>query len=558
MSQHLRMSLSTALNSAPQTLLQQQQSIRSMATNSSAASSNAASSNATPPLINNNNNNNPVPDQFRSMTSLPDAILDNLIKMEVQKNNLSGSLKLPMSFTSFGSNTSNNSSPLSPSQQFSTQLGTLNEEDGIKELDDDDIRDIFNQVQIPYNDSSGEGIEDFPGGKDDEANNGTYAPINPSSAPVATIAPTSSSPTAFPFSTRRELKKMNMSVLTHDSATAYAEEFPGVDIQPKPFDSFTNGGGMADSLNACQTKDSLNVGSGGYVRPQSLPMDGDYTNSTDNGGYVPSQAMRQDGNFATTNNNQIDDGGDLVFNDLYTGQPVRARASFIGYRNSLYHPDLHRYHAIENRTSSIIVTNFVKELQALEELDEFIDIDGEEEKTNTDIRQKQKRKFSDVGKAISHFRQSLSTSITEFHRDMKRMDLRQSKRASLLLRQTVFNSCRKLEAREHKEVKGVPVVKIPDLFNEKKDRRRSTLTESTKQLLEMVFGTEQHLIPLGAEKEILANILDPSSTDELMRQLSICIGLDDEDNNDQENADINNTATSALNDETNFSNLQVG
>eukprot|EP00551_Chaetoceros_affinis_P012747 CAMPEP_0203665980 /NCGR_PEP_ID=MMETSP0090-20130426/3113_1 /ASSEMBLY_ACC=CAM_ASM_001088 /TAXON_ID=426623 /ORGANISM="Chaetoceros affinis, Strain CCMP159" /LENGTH=749 /DNA_ID=CAMNT_0050529739 /DNA_START=217 /DNA_END=2466 /DNA_ORIENTATION=+ len=198
-------------------------------------------------------------------------------------------------------------------------------------------------------------------------------------------------------------------------------------------------------------------------------------------------------------------------------------------RNSLYHPDLETC-KIDRRRSSVIATKLLEQLQKLDE--EIEDSESEEEEENRDFRPKRKLSASE---AISHFRGSLRQSLTLGNLDeifdprpeTKRADRRKSTRMSLLLRQSLISSWANITEAIQDDGEEVGSRSIADLFNAKKDRRRSVITESSNDLLKKVFGNEKGDIPPGCEKDILKEILDPHSTDILMTSVLSTPFMDD-------------------------------
>lgn len=200
-------------------------------------------------------------------------------------------------------------------------------------------------------------------------------------------------------------------------------------------------------------------------------------------------------------------------------------------RNSLYHPDLETCRSIDRRRSSIIATKILDQLHKLDEaLDE--DSESEEEEVNRDFRPKRKLSTSE---ALSHFRGSLRQSLTLGNIDeifdprpeTKRADRRKSTRMSLLLRQSLISSWANITDTVEDDSDEVTSRSIADLFNAKKDRRRSVITESSSDLLKKVFGNEKGDIPPGCEKDVLKEILDPHSTDILMTSVLSATCLED-------------------------------
>lgn len=157
-----------------------------------------------------------------------------------------------------------------------------------------------------------------------------------------------------------------------------------------------------------------------------------------------------------------------------------------------------------------MVKNF---LEQLKELDDYSDSDDDDD--NQDFRRKRS-----ADEAMSHLRGSLRASlkIDDIFHENKRVDRRKSKRMSLLLRQSLISSWANVNDLVPTDI-GVTSQPIPDLFNTKQDKRRSTITESSSDLLKKVFGAQKQSIPKGSEKEILKDILDPHSTDVLMTSI---------------------------------------
>lgn len=282
----------------------------------------------------------------------------------------------------------------------------------------------------------------------------------------------------------------------------------------------------------------------------------------------------QQRNFPTMNVPQasVDTRNDVkqdfpgTFYDLESNEPVPLRGSFLNpvnknkhqatARNSLYHPDLHKGPGpVDRRRSSVMVAAFLERLQ---DFDDSSDSEPEE-----DFRSK--RKFRDSSSAVNHLRGSLRESLKLddiFQPDNKRVDRRRSKRVSLLLRQSLISSWA--------NVNDAPInnrgsMSLPDLFDTKVDRRRSIITESSHELLRKVLGAQKDLIPSGCEKDILKEILDPHSTDVLMRSILSVASLDESIGSDfisdNGGGSLNNSITnSTLNPKvaTGMMNLNMG
>lgn len=231
------------------------------------------------------------------------------------------------------------------------------------------------------------------------------------------------------------------------------------------------------------------------------------------------------------------DGNDCaipaVFYDLDDNTQIKMRSSFVGGkskrrppvsrdRHSLYLPDMDRHYFSSRRRSSAI--NATK---LLEQLQKFDAETSEDDESDIEEDHRAKRKFPDANEAVSHLRNSLRASLKIddiFKPDSKRADRRRSKRVSLLLRQSLISSWANINDCEDISKNSVS---LPDLFDTKRDRRRSTITESSQDLLKKVFGNQRDCIPTGSEKEILREILDPLSSDVLMASLLSVGSLDD-------------------------------
>lgn len=222
-----------------------------------------------------------------------------------------------------------------------------------------------------------------------------------------------------------------------------------------------------------------------------------------------------------------------VFYDLDDNTQIKMRSSFIGSkssrrppvsrdRHSLYLPDMDKnFYANRRRSSAMNATKLLEQLQ------KFDAETSEDDESDIEEDHRPKRKFPDANEAVSHLRNSLRASLKIddiFKPDAKRADRRRSKRVSLLLRQSLIsswanvNDCADISKNS---------VSLPDLFDTKCDRRRSTITESSQDLLKKVFGNQRDCIPSGSEKEILREILDPLSSDVLMASLLSVGSLDD-------------------------------
>jgi len=215
-----------------------------------------------------------------------------------------------------------------------------------------------------------------------------------------------------------------------------------------------------------------------------------------------------------------------------------------------------------------------KLLEQLQKLDEAIDEDSEsEEEQNRDFRPKRKLSTTE---AIAHFRGSLRQSLKLDDLDdifcprPKRVDRRRSTRISLLLRHSLISSWANATEEVQGDGKKAAIKGCVDLFNSKEDRRRSSITESSNDLLKKVFGNEKTDIPPGCEKDILKEILDPHSTDVLMTSMLSVTTLDDslallraeyddEDEDDDELVEEDQTSNELLNSnvETGVMNLKV-
>jgi hypothetical protein len=231
------------------------------------------------------------------------------------------------------------------------------------------------------------------------------------------------------------------------------------------------------------------------------------------------------------------DGNDCafpaVFYDLDDNTQIKMRSSFVGGkskrrppvsrdRHSLYLPDMDKnLYSSRRRSSAMNATKLLEQLQ------KFDAEASEDDESDIEEDHRAKRKFPDANEAVSHLRNSLRASLKIddiFKPDSKRADRRRSKRVSLLLRQSLISSWANINDCPDVSKNSVS---LPDLFDTKHDRRRSTITESSQDLLKKVFGNQRDCIPTGSEQEILREILDPLSSDVLMASLLSVGSLDD-------------------------------
>lgn len=265
-----------------------------------------------------------------------------------------------------------------------------------------------------------------------------------------------------------------------------------------------------------------------------------------------------------------DDFAPSRFYDLENNEPVALTDSFRAnhphqiQRHSLYHPDLHRRNKMERRKSSILCSHLLQILENLED-------DSVEESNNEENDSNTKRKFDDVEKLRDSLRESLKIDEV-FIRDCKKVDRRRSKRESLVLRQSLLNSLAYPDAKKKVSSRNVETIRLPHLFHTKIDRRRSSITERSSELLK-IFGPEHKAIPRKSVLQILPDVLDPASTDtlissvlksgsvvidektlELLRELD-----DDDDDEDQEPTPLNGCEVNELmSSEISQLKLQIG
>lgn len=181
-------------------------------------------------------------------------------------------------------------------------------------------------------------------------------------------------------------------------------------------------------------------------------------------------------------------------------------------RHSLYLPGFDRRSKIERRRSAMIIANF---LQKLEDVSD----DSDEDDYEVERERNTKRKLNDIGKLRASLRGSLRIDDVFTH-DRKKADRRRSQRASLVLRQSLLKSLANPAAKEKSSSKNVEKIYLPHLSHTKIERRRSTITECSSELLK-VFGSEHKAIPRKSVKEILPDVLDPVSTDTLIESVLI-------------------------------------
>ena len=152
-----------------------------------------------------------------------------------------------------------------------------------------------------------------------------------------------------------------------------------------------------------------------------------------------------------------------------------------------------------------------------------------------------KRKFNDIEEALTYLRESLCESLSESLSESLRESLseslkpedifkhenkkcrRKSKCASILLRQSLINSWGNMDEsiENSSNLNSCFSVKIPDVFNSKLDRRRSTLTESSRDLLQKAFGMQKggNLVSMDLQKDVVMEVIDPATTDLLFEEV---------------------------------------
>jgi hypothetical protein len=310
-------------------------------------------------------------------------------------------------------------------------------------------------------------------------------------------------------------RSLKMSIIDDDDGQ---EEFPGASSDQSKMKD--DGDGQEEFPGASSNQSEMKMSHDSYDDDDA---DGDYQEEFPGSSNVryQSQLSRNDYDdnhvhFAKKSDSFTNSDIPDKFYSLDGGE-IKLRHSFVGgnkrvgpTRHSLYHPDI----ALDRRRSSALFVNKVlEELQ--KEIDDSDDDDDDDYGT--------KRKFQDSNEAVSKLKRSLRASLQLddiFKPETKRADRRRSTRMSLLLRKSLISSWAQMN-----EFKNS--ISIPDLFDTKIDRRRSTITESSQDLLKKVFGPQRDSIPPGSEKEILKEILDPLANDTLMTSLLSVAPMDE-------------------------------
>jgi hypothetical protein len=166
------------------------------------------------------------------------------------------------------------------------------------------------------------------------------------------------------------------------------------------------------------------------------------------------------------------------------------------------------------RSSCIIVSSF---LAKLDENVDGIDFDDDTDEINNsrqeaDICDKHKRKFS----TVESIRLSLASSLNFddiFTHDPKRLEMQKSNFVSLKLRQSLFHNFASEDLNRKCES-----FMLPDLFQSQHDKRRSSIVESSRDLLKKLVGPNENINEISDEdmKEVLYDSLSEISTEALM------------------------------------------
>ena len=166
------------------------------------------------------------------------------------------------------------------------------------------------------------------------------------------------------------------------------------------------------------------------------------------------------------------------------------------------------------RSSCIIVSSF---LAKLDENVDGIDFDDDTDDINNsrqeaDICDKHKRKFS----TVESIRLSLASSLNFddiFTHDPKRLEMQKSNFVSLKLRQSLFHNFASEDLNRKCES-----FMLPDLFQSQHDKRRSSIVESSRDLLKKLVGPNENINEISDEdmKEVLYDSLSEISTEALM------------------------------------------
>ena len=219
-------------------------------------------------------------------------------------------------------------------------------------------------------------------------------------------------------------------------------------------------------------------------------------------------------------------------------------------RNSIYLSELEQHGKAERRRSSVKMLTFIKTLQALD--DEDSDDEDTDKKSDqfpvesVNHQQRQPRESISMESLNNSFRTSLNlndlfeggagNTNRRLSRSSTRMSLcsRRSTRMSLVLRQSFLSSSSEIDNPDGENDDSdskIPARHIPDVFSSRVDRRRSTITQSTQQLLSTVFGDDAERISRsnsGRESILLRSAIEPVMADELMMELGSSAEIFDE------------------------------
>jgi len=228
---------------------------------------------------------------------------------------------------------------------------------------------------------------------------------------------------------------------------------------------------------------------------------------------------------------------DFLHSSIDSVDTIRPMENEWKKRNSLYLAEFEDRGNVNRRQSSVQMNNYINALKSLGEDDD----DGDDADFDFDAKVDQvvsrflpqngrgdrdSSMSMDMNSLADSFRSSINLSDAlgagagSGQRFSMRMSMcsRRSTRMSLVLRQSLLGS---FELDNDDE--ATRSVYVPDTFNSRPDRRRSTITLSTSQLLATVFGYEavnREKEHPGRESILLRSLLEPVMADDLMMEIS--------------------------------------